>query len=148
MMEARNFIAALAKAGKSRKDIKPLVDATYGDNPLLISQINQIIKAVKEGKLTFDQRHSNTKQQKWTANVVAPVTITIEKNRYLKIRELASMLDLTFCHSPVRSHKPPPGYPSCCPVLQKRRKPRAAKTSFSSFGWGSLAGLDYIVTMV
>jgi hypothetical protein len=63
MMEARNFIAALSKAGKSRKDIKPLVNATYGDNPLLISQINQIIKAVQEGKLASDKRHPNTKKK-------------------------------------------------------------------------------------
>jgi hypothetical protein len=30
MTEARNFIAALARAGKSHKEINPLVDVAYG----------------------------------------------------------------------------------------------------------------------
>jgi hypothetical protein len=62
MMEVRNFVAALARAGKSRKEIKPLVDAAYGDKTLSKSQINVIIKAVKEGKNTLDQCHSNVKK--------------------------------------------------------------------------------------
>jgi hypothetical protein len=49
MTEVRDFVAALARAGKSRKEIKPLVDAAYGDKALSKSQINRIIKAVKEG---------------------------------------------------------------------------------------------------
>jgi hypothetical protein len=47
MTEAQNFVAALARARKSRKDIKPLVDAAYGDKSLNVSQINRTIKAVK-----------------------------------------------------------------------------------------------------
>jgi hypothetical protein len=44
MAEVRNFLATLAKAGKSCKEIKPLVDAAYRDKALLLSQINWIIK--------------------------------------------------------------------------------------------------------
>jgi hypothetical protein len=62
MTEVRYFVAALARAGKSQKEIKPLVDAAYGDKTLSKSQINRIIKAVKEVKLTSDQRYSNAKK--------------------------------------------------------------------------------------
>jgi hypothetical protein len=62
MMEVRDFGAALTRARKSRKEIKPLVDAVYGDKALSISQINRLVKAVKEGKNTSHQRHSNTKK--------------------------------------------------------------------------------------
>jgi hypothetical protein len=51
MTEVRDFLATLAKAGKSCKEIKPLVDAAYRDKALIIIQINWIIKAVKEGKI-------------------------------------------------------------------------------------------------
>jgi hypothetical protein len=47
VVESRDFVAALAGAGKTRKEIKQLVYTTYGDNTLMISQINQITKAVK-----------------------------------------------------------------------------------------------------
>jgi hypothetical protein len=62
MTEVRDFVATLARDGTSRKEIKPLVDAAYGDKALSKSQINRIIKAVKEGKSTSDQRHSNMKK--------------------------------------------------------------------------------------
>jgi hypothetical protein len=40
MTEVWDFVAVLARARKSRKEIKPLVDAAYGDKALSISQIN------------------------------------------------------------------------------------------------------------
>ncbi len=43
MVEVTDFVAALARAGKNRKRIKPLVDVAYGDKALSISQINPII---------------------------------------------------------------------------------------------------------
>jgi hypothetical protein len=59
MTEVRNFVAALARAGKGCKEIKLLVDAAYGDMAMSKSQINVIIKAVKEGKNTADQRQED-----------------------------------------------------------------------------------------
>jgi hypothetical protein len=56
MTEVRNFVAALARAGKGCKEIKLLVDAAYGDTAMSKSQINCIIKAVEVGKNTADQR--------------------------------------------------------------------------------------------
>jgi hypothetical protein len=55
-----------AWARKGQKEIKPLVEAAYGDKVLSISQINRIIKAVKKGKNTSDQRHSSVKKIKRT----------------------------------------------------------------------------------
>jgi hypothetical protein len=46
----RDFITALAKTRRTRKEIKQFINAAYMDKALPISQINQIIKAVKEGK--------------------------------------------------------------------------------------------------
>jgi hypothetical protein len=40
MVEVPDSVDALARAEKTRKEIKPLVDDEYGDNTLLISQIN------------------------------------------------------------------------------------------------------------
>jgi hypothetical protein len=57
MTKVRDFVTTLTRAGKSRTEIKPLVNAAYGDKALAISQINRIIKAVKEGKSTSDQHH-------------------------------------------------------------------------------------------
>jgi hypothetical protein len=51
---AESFVPILTKAGKSRKEIEPMVDAAYGDKTLTISKVNQIIKAVKERKMTSD----------------------------------------------------------------------------------------------
>jgi hypothetical protein len=39
----RDFATALTRVGKSCKEIKPLVDAEYGDEAFSIRQINQII---------------------------------------------------------------------------------------------------------
>jgi hypothetical protein len=47
----RDFVAALTRAGKSRKEVKPLVDAEFGDKTFSIRQINEIIWAVKTGQL-------------------------------------------------------------------------------------------------
>jgi hypothetical protein len=91
MTEVRNFVTALARAGKGRKEIKSLVDAAYGDLAMSKSQINLIIKAVKEGKNTADQRHSSTKKTKHTGVVLASIATAIEKDRRITVRELAAM---------------------------------------------------------
>jgi hypothetical protein len=79
MTEARNFVAALARAGKSCSEIKPLVDAAYTDKSLSISQINRIIKAVKEGKTTADLRYSHPKKTRRTDDVVASIAAAVGK---------------------------------------------------------------------
>jgi hypothetical protein len=96
MTELRDFVAALARAGKSCKEIKPLIDRAYGDRNLSVSQINRIIKAVKDGKNTSDQRHSNAKKTKRTADIVAAVAAAVERDPQLSVRELATTHGLTY----------------------------------------------------
>ncbi len=75
------------------KETKPLLDATYGDKALSISQINWIIKVVKEGKNTSDQCHSGAIKMKWTS---ASNAATIENDQEVTVHELAAMDDLPF----------------------------------------------------
>jgi hypothetical protein len=62
MSKARVFVAALARAGKSYREIKKMVDAAFGDQTLKQTAIYAIIKKVKDGKTTEDQRHLNAKK--------------------------------------------------------------------------------------
>jgi hypothetical protein len=96
MTEVCDFVFSLARVKKTGKEIKPLIDTVYGDNTLSISQINLIIKAMKEGKSFTDQRHSNTKKKTKRTNDVVAAFAAVEKNRCLTVSELTSMLDLTF----------------------------------------------------
>jgi histone-lysine N-methyltransferase SETMAR len=93
MTEVRDFIAALARTGKGMKEIKILADRAYGIKSLKRTQIYQIIKEVKEGKNTADQRHSNSKKTKRTCDVVAAVAAAIEEDRRQTLRGLALTLD-------------------------------------------------------
>ena len=95
MTEVRDFVAALARAGKRRQEIKPLVDSAYGNKTLSVSQINRIIRAVKEGKNTSDQRHANAKKTKRTASIVAAVAAAVEADRRTSVRQLATSLGLS-----------------------------------------------------
>jgi hypothetical protein len=90
MTEVQNFVAALARTRKGRKEIKSLVDVAYGDMAMSKSQINRIIKAVKEGKTTADQRHSRAKKMKRTSDVLASIAAAVEKDQRIMIRELAA----------------------------------------------------------
>jgi histone-lysine N-methyltransferase SETMAR len=91
MTEVQNFVAALARAGKGRKEIKSLVDVAYSDMAMSKSQINRIIKVVKEGKNTSDQRHSSAKKTKRTGDVLASIAAaSVEKDRRITVWELAA----------------------------------------------------------
>jgi hypothetical protein len=90
MTEVRNFVAALARTGKGSKEIKMLVDSAYGDTAMSKSQINPIIKAVKEGKNIADQRHSCAKKTKRTGDVLTSIAAAIEEDRRITVRELAA----------------------------------------------------------
>jgi hypothetical protein len=68
--------------------------------------------------------------------VVATLAATVEKNQRLIIRELASILDMTFATVQYtvtvelgRVNKSA----HCCPVPEKRKESSAVRASFSSF---------------
>jgi hypothetical protein len=141
MTEEGNFVTALARAGKSCREIKPLVDAAYGDEGLSVSQINRIIKALKKRKTTADLRHSNPKKTRRADDAVASIAAAVEENRQITICELAAMPRLTF--GTVQAiltdnlglvKSLPAGSSSCCPVIRKQREWIAAMPSWTSFG--------------
>ena len=72
-----------------------MVDSAYGVKSLSNSQINHIIKAVKEGKNTSDQQHSNGKKMTRTADIIAAVAAAVEEDRRITVRQLASRFGLT-----------------------------------------------------
>ncbi len=95
MMQVTDLITAPTRAGKSKKEIKPLGDGVYGDKALLISQINRIIKAVKKGKAHLISVNETAKRQRklmtmWTRTIAAAI---VKKNdQRLIVRELFTML--------------------------------------------------------
>ncbi len=62
MTQVRDFVAGLARAGKSASEIKKLVDDAYGDKALGLTSIYYILKRVKAGKSTEDQRKFSAKK--------------------------------------------------------------------------------------
>jgi hypothetical protein len=62
------------------------VAAAYGDRSLKKTQIYAIIKNVKEGKLTSDQRKSNGTRKIRSPAFIADVATTIEKDWRLTLR--------------------------------------------------------------
>jgi hypothetical protein len=86
MSPLRDFVAMLARAGKSFKDIQETVAAAYGDRTLKKNQIYAIIKNVKEGKPTSDQWKSNGTRKIRSPAFIADVATAIKKDRRLTVR--------------------------------------------------------------
>jgi hypothetical protein len=82
----RDFIATLTRAGKSFKEIQEAVTVAYGDTSLKKTQIYAIIKKVREGKLTSDQRKSNGTRKIRSPAFIADVAATIEQDRRHTVR--------------------------------------------------------------
>jgi hypothetical protein len=92
----RQFVAALARAGKRQKEVKPLVDSAYPDKKMSISQINRIIKVAKEGKNTADQCVSNLKKTRRTGDVVAAVAASVDQDCQVTVKTLVARYGLCF----------------------------------------------------
>jgi hypothetical protein len=85
----RDFVATLARVGKSFKDIQETVAAVYGDRSLKKTQIYAIIKNVKEGKPTTDPWKLNDRRKIRNLTFIADVAANIEKDRRVTVRRLA-----------------------------------------------------------
>ncbi len=57
MAKVRNFVAGLARAGKSANEIKIIADAAFGDKSLMKTAIYNILKKDKASEMTDNQRH-------------------------------------------------------------------------------------------
>jgi len=86
----------LAKAGKSFKEIKELVETVYGDKGLKMRAIYTILKKVKAGENVDDQRGRKSKKTVRTGDLIAAVAASIEENRRTNIRDLASAHGSTY----------------------------------------------------
>jgi histone-lysine N-methyltransferase SETMAR len=90
MSGAHDFIAELARASKGYKEIKETVDAAFGDKTLQKKAIYDIIKEVKAGKDTADQRHLNLKKTVRTATLIASVATAVEEDWRVTIETLGA----------------------------------------------------------
>jgi hypothetical protein len=82
------FVATLTRPGKSFKEIQGTVAAAYGDNSLKKTQINAIIKNVKEGKPTTDQWKLNGRRKVWNLAFIMMSPPT-SKDPGVTVRKLA-----------------------------------------------------------
>ena len=89
MTKVREFVAGLARAEKGKKEIKETADIAFPGQSLSESQINCIIRAVKMGENTDDQRRFNSKKTVRTADLVAAVAAAVESDRRLSVSAIA-----------------------------------------------------------
>jgi hypothetical protein len=89
MTPIRDFVGALAVARKFFKEIEETVKKVYGDKALKRTQIYDIMKTVKEGKPTADQRGFNTKRRIRNSAFVTDIAAEVESNRRVTVRKLA-----------------------------------------------------------
>jgi ABC-type Fe3+-citrate transport system substrate-binding protein len=80
-----DFVAGLARAGKTFKEIQETTEAAYGKNALKKTQIYKIIKAVKEGKVTEDQRQHNRRRKVRSPDFVAEIATEVEDDQRITI---------------------------------------------------------------
>ncbi len=65
------------------------MDSVYGDKTLKKTPIYAILKKVKYGKNTVDQRHPNPKKRTCIPDVIASVAATVEEDRWVTINSIA-----------------------------------------------------------
>jgi hypothetical protein len=96
MTEERDFIAGLARARKSANKIKSLTDAAFGDKSLTKSNIYNILKKVKAGEMTDDQRHLNAKKSKRTQDIIAAVAANVNADLRVMCTYLATAHGMSY----------------------------------------------------
>ena len=96
MTRVHDFAVDLAKAGKGYKEIRELVSNVYGDKGLKKTAIYEIIKRVKAGKNTDDQRRFNPKKIKRTPKNIEEISNLIQSNRRTTIQELTYVNSLSY----------------------------------------------------
>jgi hypothetical protein len=87
MVPICEFVGTLAVTGKSFQDIQKTVRDACGDMAFKRTQIYDILKKVKEGKLAADQQHLNSKRKKRIPMFIAYVATDIENDRQVTLEE-------------------------------------------------------------
>ena len=84
-----DFMADLARAGKDFSEIEDTVKKSFGDKSVNRATIYRIIKAVKDGENTDNQRKFNATKTKRTQSLIASVAAAVEEDRRVSIEDLA-----------------------------------------------------------
>jgi hypothetical protein len=104
MTRVRDFVADLARAGQNYKEIRETVNKVYGGMSLRRSAIYEILRKVKAGQSTEDQRRFNAKKKTVrTQKVVAALAEAIKADNSLSVRQLA--VGCRYCVSDASVHK-------------------------------------------
>jgi hypothetical protein len=90
MSPIRDFVACLARAGKTFKEIQETTEAAYSENALKQTQIYEIIRAVKDEKVTEDQRWNNGRRKVISPDFIAEIAAEVEVDRRITIQKLAA----------------------------------------------------------
>jgi transposase len=96
MTKVRDFVAALARAGKSYTEIKNTADAAFGGKTLSKSVIYKILNKVKAGETTEDKRHLNPKKMKRPVDIIAAVAADVKADCRITCRDLATAHGVSF----------------------------------------------------
>jgi hypothetical protein len=154
MTKVRDFVAALAHAGKSFTEIKNTTDAAFGGKSLSKSAIYKIINKVKAGETTEDQRHLNQKKTKRTVDIIAAVAADVKADRRITCRELASAHGVSFgtMHNILHMElglvkKSARWVPKLLSPEQKEERVRICTEFVAAVECSSMAMLDQIITI-
>jgi methionine aminopeptidase len=95
MTRAHDFAVDLAKAGKSNKEIKEMVDKVYVASGLSISQVYRILAKVKAGENAEDRRGFITERRIRTPDMVKAVEAFVAENRRHTVNDICKGFSLT-----------------------------------------------------
>ncbi|QQP35910.1 Mariner Mos1 transposase [Caligus rogercresseyi] len=89
MSRIHKFVEDLAKARKTPKEIKTMVDTAFEVNSISQSQIYRISALVKAGKDSSDKRSTNGTWKVHTDDFIEAVRVYVEADRRVTMEELA-----------------------------------------------------------
>ena len=154
MTGVRDFVAGLARAGKSFKEIQETVNGAFGDQALKKTQIYDILKLVKAGKSTSDRRHCSSQKTKRTASLVADIAAAIQADARVGIEDLVRAFGVshgtihTVLHEDLGLVKKSARWvPKLLTDVQKEERVRICKQFTAAVRRDSMHRLTKIVTM-
>jgi hypothetical protein len=89
MPPIRDFVDALAVAGKLFKEIEETVKKVYGDKAMKKTQLYEIIRKVKKGKPAANQRLFNGKRRIRDPTFIADIATQVADDRRVTVQRLA-----------------------------------------------------------
>lgn len=154
MSTVHDFVAALARAGKGFAEIQDTTRKAYGDLALKKTAIYDIIKKVRDGKPTADQRHCNAKKTKRSPDVVAAVAAAVKEDARRTVDQLALMVGvshgtiLNILHDDLGLVKKTARWvPKLLTAEQKKERVRVCNKLIAAVNRDSKAMLARVVTM-